>query len=371
MGVNGAQEVFFAILIIFSGLYLISKKGNVLLLEFAVFAIPFAMLLLSALLAEFRYGQPVIYGIAEFRRVLAILIFFPLIHGLKVGYVTKGDILKWLKLIAIVLGVLNVFVGASGGLELSQDSFERVGIGQHFVALGAILFFFDWISGREKSALASYFFLLIVLLLVIQTRQIVIATIIASLFLMEIRGKSTVFFAVLIIIFLISLSFESVSSSLASRIPRVTELINGSDELSDSARGNAVRAIFQVFKESGWALGYGGLYVNWNDGFKYYFGPNFILADVGLLGSVFRFGFAGVLIFLGYLYFQVKYIRSISDRAVKRICIAVFIQLLVMSPVASILDYRGHVAGVLLALSCSLRKRDSLSGGQSGLQREL
>lgn len=361
LGVVGVQEIFFVALMAFGGLYLI-RKDRALLSESAIFAIPFVMLLLSALLAKFHYDQPLVYGIVEFRRVLAILVFFPLIHGFKVGYITKDEIIKWFKAIAIILGVLNILMGGGGQITLSQDSFERVGIGQHFVALGGILFLSDWVSKRAKSALASYFFLLLVLLLVIQTRQIVIATLIASLFLMEIRGKSTVFLLGLVVIFLISLSFESVSSEFASRVPRVMELISSRNELSDSARGNAARAIFQVFRDSGWALGYGGLYVSWHDGFKYYFGPNFILADIGLLGSIFRFGLIYVFIFGGYLYIQVKYISSMSDIIMKKICVAIFIQLLVMSPTASILDYRGHIAGVLLALSCSLRKRDDFDG---------
>jgi hypothetical protein len=354
IGIYGFQELFFVLESFVAVIYFLKFRFSIE--ELTVFLIPIAALFLSSLFSLYWFDQPFLYGVMEYRRVLGVYIFFVLVWAIRTGVLTTDSILEWIMAIAVLLGFLNIiFSGASVGSGVSQESIERTGIGQHFVAMGAVMFFGRWVNSGKIIDIFLFLFLFLVLLLVIQSRQIAIATLAVLPIILKISLKDIpVLFLFFMFLFGIGY-YEPFQDAILERLPRMEELVeNGIYEITESARGVAIYEILNEFQSTGWFWGHGGLYQYWNGGFESYYGPNFILADVGLIGGLYRLGFIYVLFLFFYLRLQIKSNLRIVDQVDKKLIWALFIQLLIMSPTGSLFSYRGHVLGVILAIALSM-----------------
>lgn len=353
IGIYGFQEAFFVFSFFVSILYFL--KFGFSAEEILIFFIPLLALIFSAIFSYYWFDQPYIYAVMEYRRVFGLYIFFIFIWAIRVNIFTVDSIINWFVFISLLLGICNILFSGSAGGGISQESIERTGIGQHFVAMGSVICFWKWVNSGKMVNLIFSIFLFLVLLLVVQSRQIAIATLLVMPIVMNISSKSIPLFLLFFTIVLGVGYYEPFQDAILERLPRVAELVdNGVYEISEGARGVALYEVFTEFQSTGWFFGHGGLYKYWNGGFEPIYGPNFILADIGLVGGLYRLGIVYVLLLIVYFRLQVTAILKIEDQIWRKLLWALFFQLLIMSPMGSLFSYRGHVAGILIALAFSL-----------------
>jgi hypothetical protein len=359
LGIKGASELVELFCALFSFYYFwiqLYSKGTVSKIDFTVFGLIWAAFFYSAIAAQIRFGQPFYYGMIEERRLLNFFIYFPIAWGIRRGVVSIEQILSWIIGVALLCGLLSVLVvsGVIAPLKVIEVSVntlreDRFGIGSAYIALASLILLFRIVKFKRKVLFAQFLFLVLVLLAVVQTRQILIALLISSIFLLG-ATRFAIWSTIAIGAFAVTAaSSETVSSLLIKYQGLFLQL--GSDEyLEASARALTINTIINEISGGAW-LGSGALSGLWHDGFARLYGENFFLADVGFIGSLYKFGVLAFVLYAVYLSLQYKLLRASIGHQHYRLIMAAWVYLLVILPVAATLEYRGSISGMLLALS--------------------
>jgi hypothetical protein len=120
--------------------------------------------------------------------------------------------------------------------------------------------------------------------------------------------------------------------------------------LQDSARVLTSLQIYHEFS-NGDPWGHGALSLMWRDGFHRFYGVHFFLADVGIIGTIFRFGILAVPILLFSSWILVRAIRTLPGGEVRRTVAYGIIFSFLLMPTAGLVVYRGFFLGILLAIA--------------------
>ena len=144
----------------------------------------------------------------------------------------------------------------------------------------------------------------------------------------------------------------SVIANLVTKYQALFGQIVSDQYVAQSARAQTISSIFAEFKryDAAW-FGSGCLSSNWHGGFDSVYAANFYLADVGIIGTFYKFGVLSL--FLLFLYFMLQFSALLAARGHPdfRFVLATCALVAIVMPVGAPLEYRGFITGLLLAVS--------------------
>ncbi|KZX63438.1 hypothetical protein A3710_16905 [Stutzerimonas frequens] len=305
-GIKGLNEAYLAVCIIFTILLLLASAEDAprefrILMYYCLYS-TVVFLLMPAVFAYFTYGQPIVFGLIEERRVLFCLGFAPLLFlGKRVSTLQFERALLYAALAAAFFSWCFKF-GVIPDMRpevRSDDRPDRSSIGPYLLCLGYFYCIQIWSKGVSPingAARSKTFYLVIAALLLLtlvfatQTRQLIVLCLAFTLFCL--RAKAVIWAASLAILLSPFYFYPSLLEILGLNI----EFYDSSlESVEDGARSHTIAAIFAHLDQVNW-LPSGSLSLMWQDGFIPYFGEHFFLSDVGIIGTLFRFGFLTFLI---------------------------------------------------------------------------
>jgi hypothetical protein len=126
--------------------------------------------------------------------------------------------------------------------------------------------------------------------------------------------------------------------------------LSSTDYINESAR---ILTSLQIFSEfsNGDLWGHGALSLMWKGGFHRLYGENFFLADVGVIGTMFRFGILAVPILIFASWILIRATRRLPKGEIRRTVAYGIIFSFLLIPTAGLVVYRGFFLGILLAIS--------------------
>jgi len=384
VGVPYSQEMFILLLFAFAFLYLsgcliqnitIPSAGVVVLLLVLFY------LTMSPLLAKYMLHQPYIYGVIEERRVAMLLVFFPVYYLMRGRGVSADRLTQIIVAIAVAASAVMVVssMTASGGdaAAAGDDLREgRMGAGVAFVALSALILLAALLTGntqrlfpRSRRPLVISVVLLGVfvgeILFIVQSRQTFLGIGIAAVAVAAVqRGRGMLVLGLGVIA-------AAVAFIQSDRLVDLFGQLVSDQYLEQSARSRAIDIIFSALRDSSY-VGMGALYQGYRGGFEELYGPNFYLSDVGIFGTFYRFGFLAVIPVFLWLTVYLRVMRSVNDMFVRVFARLYLVYFVALWPVGGVVEYRGAVAGVVLAIAAAAgwstsRGRDRMRDKPAGV----
>ena len=129
-----------------------------------------------------------------------------------------------------------------------------------------------------------------------------------------------------------------------------------SNYLQSSWRVLSIREVI-LSTQAGGIFGHGSLSLIWQEGFHRVIGEHFFLADIGIIGTFYRYGLFGIFWYLVWMVIQLTLIAKMPAGSRRRSDFAILLFLIVLLPVAAPFEYRGFVTGVLLAMTTFYRSQ--------------
>jgi len=300
-GIKGLNEAYLAVSIVFTILLLLASAENAprefrILMYYCLYS-AVVFLLMPAIFAYFTYGQPIVFGLIEERRVLFCLGFAPLLFlGKRVSTLQFERGLLYAALIAAFFSWCFKF-GVIPDMRAevrSDDRPDRSSIGPYLICFGYFYCIQIWSKGispingaaRNKTLyMVIAALLLLTLVFATQTRQLIVLCLLFTLFCL--RAKAIIWAASLSILLSPFYFFPSLLEVLGLNTEFYDSTLEG---VEDGVRTYTISSIFAHLDQVNW-LPSGSLSLMWQDGFIPYFGEHFFLSDVGVFGTLFRFGF--------------------------------------------------------------------------------
>lgn len=351
LGIKGVQEVFYLFLICFSFLYILSKARPIQ--DVFIISLTFLLIMLSAVSSAIKFGQPIEYGIIENRKVLALLVYFPLIYVLRSERVSYSQLEKAVVNMAVVCAIISVciylgLIPTINSIEYKSNNLReiRFAIGQVFIATSIVLLLAPVGKSVHAFRLHKAFVLAFVLIFIIQSRQLILITMLGLLLVGGYRRFWVISGIIIIVSFLVVGDFLTIFNSSFELFSYTLS----NEYINYSWRAQSISTIIGEFLNQP-GFGFGGLYIGWQDGFHNVYGPYFFLADVGIFGSLYRYGLLTFPIYGLYIALQVGILMKIKDHSYRRLFTVLFIMVLIGSPVGAPLEFRGQLTGFILAAS--------------------
>ncbi|WP_313433266.1 hypothetical protein [Stutzerimonas nitrititolerans] len=311
-------------------------------------------LVLPAVFAYFTYGQPIVYGLIEERRILFCLGFVPLLLlSKRVSTLQFERALIYAALVAAFLSWCFKF-GVIPDLRdevRSDDRPDRSSIGPFLICFGYFYCIQIWSKGKSpindaKRNRNLYLVIAAVLLLTLvfatQTRQLIVLCLAFTLFCL--RAKAVIWAASLCVLLSPFYLYPSLLEMLGLNIEFYDNALDG---IEDGVRSTTVSMIFDHLNLVNW-LPSGSLSLMWQDGFIPYFGEHFFLSDVGIIGTLFRFGFLTFLIVPLSLLVYRNIARNIGTDM--QFLYSVMLALFVIWPLNGLFEYGQPVIATLFVI---------------------
>lgn len=326
-----------------------------------IFYIPIIAAFYSSSMAYFSYGQPLIYGFIEERRMFEIWVYFPLARHIA----CSSDIRVIIKQV-IFLGLIITVIGFSNRLGLF-DGWKQIDVGAgalrqlranfsgHFVIISAITALVMGSALRARTlAVINLIFVATFLLFVSQTRQYFLVLVIAiAVFSVFGTWRPTIRLAVasagMFLLAFAAILFLGLGAPMESNTVRLFLQLFDGNFLSSNSRALALGAVFRDIS----FFGHGALSLQWENGFARVYGNYFFLADIGIFGTVHRFGIVTIV----YMFVTLRLLRGAISGAAQispiysNLPALYSIVLVLLWPLGGILEYRGMSVALILALS--------------------
>ncbi|MBE9526401.1 MAG: hypothetical protein IME94_05440 [Proteobacteria bacterium] len=372
IGVSYLSEGVLAFLLFFTFLFVASrliKGAGFRKIDFLILVIVFGAWFLSAFNAFLVYKQPIIYGLIEDRRILDMLVYYPLVYAIRSEWIDHEDIIRAVLIVGLIAIMLSILfkVGLFGAPDVSIQNLplhkraDRTSIGTQFVILST-LFAYTLAIGfyRERGRLLIIALIgFLVLVVIVQTRKIVIIVTALMLFfsLKNRFGIKVVLFSTAIAGLGMAFLFEKyLSVESLQRFIAIWSQLTSENYLTSSARAHTIASIWYELKEVYFMWGYGSLSLLWNDGFHRFYGANFFLADVGLAGMFFRYGLFMALFFIGIFLYAMHYSYQKMSNIPLRRSIGISMWFIILSPGAGLFLYLGTSCGIMLAIASGFER---------------
>ncbi|WP_213908941.1 hypothetical protein [Stutzerimonas nitrititolerans] len=311
-------------------------------------------LVLPAVFAYFTYGQPIVYGLIEERRILFCLGFVPLLLlSKRVSTLQFERALIYAALVAAFLSWCFKF-GVIPDLRdevRSDDRPDRSSIGPFLICFGYFYCIQIWSKGKSpindakrnrNLYLVIAALLLLTLVFATQTRQLIVLCLAFTLFCL--RAKAVIWAASLCVLLSPFYLYPSLLEMLGLNIEFYDNALDG---IEDGVRSTTVSMIFDHLNLVNW-LPSGSLSLMWQDGFIPYFGEHFFLSDVGIIGTLFRFGFLTFLIVPLSLLVYRNIARNIGTDM--QFLYSVMLALFVIWPLNGLFEYGQPVIATLFVI---------------------
>ncbi|WP_145139092.1 hypothetical protein [Pseudomonas duriflava] len=359
IGILYVNELYLVICLAFTLFYLLASVGMEkrdfnILFSYGLYS-SVVFILLPAIFSNLYYGQPLIYGIIEERRVLfcfsfAVLLF--LAKNMKVAHFEHTFFA--VVLLSCVLAWMFKF-GALPDLRDKVASFDRPdrsSIGSLAQILGYFYAIQIWnkgsspIDGSEKSKtpyLILACFILLTLVFATQTRQLIFLSLCFTL--LCLKSKSVIWVALSCILLSPFYLFPELITALGLNVDFYTQSLE--DGPTDGVREQTISYIFMHLHSNNW-LPSGSLSLMWNNGFIPHFGEYFFLSDVGIFGTLFRFGFLAFFIVPLSLFCYYRFAKRLClNTNFTLICMLAF---MVIWPLQGIFEYMQATIAFLLVI---------------------
>ncbi|WP_312713337.1 hypothetical protein [Stutzerimonas nitrititolerans] len=311
-------------------------------------------LVLPAVFAYFTYGQPIVYGLIEERRILFCLGFVPLLLlSKRMSTLQFERALIYAALVAAFLSWCFKF-GVIPDLRdevRSDDRPDRSSIGPFLICFGYFYCIQIWSKGKSpindakrnrNLYLVIAALLLLTLVFATQTRQLIVLCLAFTLFCL--RAKAVIWAASLCVLLSPFYLYPSLLEMLGLNIEFYDNALDG---IEDGVRSTTVSMIFDHLNLVNW-LPSGSLSLMWQDGFIPYFGEHFFLSDVGIIGTLFRFGFLTFLIVPLSLLVYRNIARNIGTDM--QFLYSVMLALFVIWPLNGLFEYGQPVIATLFVI---------------------
>lgn len=358
IGIKYVQELYIAICLGFAAFLIAgSPKGRKAeynaLLSFCLF-MTFMFVVMPAVFSMLYYGQPFQYGLIEERRVLMCFSAFWLLFAAhRMSAAQFERLILSTAMVAVVLSWLafKEITPELRDLDGSHDQSRpgRASIGAEALIIGFCMCVYYWHTGKSMIdgskrggmiyiGLAVLFFMTLVF--VTQTRQLLLVCLVFSILTLKLR-----FVKFGVVGVLVALPFYLNPELLLHLGVSLDFYMQAVEEgVQDNVRENTVGQILKHLDTNMW-LPSGSLSLMWNGGFKPHFGDYFFLSDVGIVGTLFRFGFlSAVVIPMGLYAYWVTAKRLSRDM---HFTVAMFLSFLIIWPLQGMFEYLQTVTATL------------------------
>lgn len=270
-----------------------------------------ALPLLSAVLANLNFGQPIVYGLLEERRFFEYLVFFPTLFLLIMAKPTEEEVGNYFLYVALACATVGFmyYVGiipTNAVTSYTVDDWtqyedllrpDRYRIGSGFVTMAAFMLMYKMKEQVKLSQLLILLYFVAYLWLVMQTRQTMLVWGIAGLWIFRKRIDSLMKMSVLGIA-LLTVSYFIVPEFYIEQYERFHALLFEATS-GPGVRDLTVETIVDAIRNNNF-IGMGALSLQWNGGFSRIYNSHFYLSDVGVFGVYYRFGFLALFIVMIY-----------------------------------------------------------------------
>jgi len=331
-----------------------------ILMYYAFYSV-FVFTVLPAIFSFYTFGQPITYGLIEERRILFTFGFVPLLLLAKhVSTRQFEHALIYAALIAVILSWCFKF-GLVPDLREEQTSWDRPdrsSIGPFLICFAYFYCIQVWAKGKspingEQRHRKLYLLIAAVLLLTLvfatQTRQLIVLCLAFTLF--SLRAKAIIWAASLCVLLSPLFFYPELLEVLGLNIEFYENSLDG--DVEDGVRPHTIASVFSHLSLVNW-LPSGSLSLMWQDGFIPYFGEHFFLSDIGIIGTLFRFGFLTFLLVPLTLFVYRWIARTINTEM--EFTYAVMLAFFVIWPLNGLFEYTQPVICMLFVLH-ALRAR--------------
>jgi hypothetical protein len=331
-----------------------------ILMYYAFYSV-FVFTVLPAIFSFYTFGQPITYGLIEERRILFTFGFVPLLLLAKhISTRQFEHALIYAALIAVILswGFKFGLVPDLREEQTSWDRPDRSSIGPFLICFAYFYCIQVWAKGKspingEQRQRKLYLLIAAVLLLTLvfatQTRQLIVLCLAFTLF--SLRAKAIIWAASLCVLLSPLFFYPELLEVLGLNIEFYENSLDGNVE--DGVRPHTIASVFNHLSLVNW-LPSGSLSLMWQDGFIPYFGEHFFLSDIGIIGTLFRFGFLTFLLVPLTLFVYRRIARSINTEM--EFTYAVMLAFFVIWPLNGLFEYTQPVICMLFVLH-ALRAR--------------
>lgn len=365
VGIKFLNEAYLAICLGFSLLLIFasteeSSREFRILMYYAFYSV-FVFTILPAIFSHFTYGQPIAYGLIEERRILFAFGFVPLL--LLAKYINtlqfeRAFIYAALLAVALSWGFKFGMVPDLRQEQTSWDRPDRSSIGPFLICFAYFYCIQIWAKGTspingEKRQRALYLIIAAILLLTLvfatQTRQLIVLCLAFTLF--SLRAKAIVWAASLGVLLSPFYFFPELFEVLGLNTEFYGSNLEGGVE--DGVRPYTIASVFSHLNLVNW-LPSGSLSLMWQDGFIPYFGEHFFLSDIGIIGTLFRFGFLSFIVIPLTLSIYYRIARNINSDM--QFTYSVILAYMVIWPLNGLFEYTQDLICMLFVLH-ALRAR--------------
>ncbi|WP_407296870.1 hypothetical protein [Stutzerimonas zhaodongensis] len=349
----------FAVLLILSSTEDASREFRILMYYAFYSVVVFTVL--PAIFSYFTFGQPITYGLIEERRILFTFGFVPLLLLAKhISTRQFEHALIYAALTAVFLSWCFKF-GLLPDLREEQTSWDRPdrsSIGPFLICFAYFYSIQIWAKGKspingERRQRNVYLVIAAVLLLTLvfatQTRQLIVLCLAFTLF--SLRAKAVVWAASLCVLLSPLYFYPELLEILGLNVEFYESSLDG--DVEDGVRPHTIASVFSHLNLVSW-LPSGSLSLMWQDGFIPYFGEHFFLSDIGIIGTLFRFGFLTFLLVPLTLFVYLRIARSINSDM--EFVYPVMLAFFVIWPLNGLFEYTQPVICMLFVLH-ALRAR--------------
>lgn len=331
-----------------------------ILMYYAFYSV-FVFTVLPAIFSFYTFGQPITYGLIEERRILFTFGFVPLLLLAKhISTRQFEHALIYAALIAVILSWCFKF-GLVPDLREEQTSWDRPdrsSIGPFLICFAYFYCIQVWAKGKspingEPRQRKLYLLIAAVLLLTLvfatQTRQLIVLSLAFTLF--SLRAKAIIWAASLCVLLSPLFFYPELLEVLGLNVEFYENSLDG--DVEDGVRPHTIASVFSHLSLVNW-LPSGSLSLMWQDGFIPYFGEHFFLSDIGIIGTLFRFGFLTFLLVPLTLFVYRWIARSIDTDM--EFTYAVMLAFFVIWPLNGLFEYTQPVICMLFVVH-ALRAR--------------
>ena len=112
LGIKGVQEILYVFLLMFATGYLMRQAAcrAVIKNDFIVYFIVVCPFIYSSVASFATFSQPIVYGLIEERRILAFLIYFPVVWAIRKAVISVDQVFVWVYWAAVACALLSILV---------------------------------------------------------------------------------------------------------------------------------------------------------------------------------------------------------------------------------------------------------------------
>lgn len=317
--------------------------------------------LISAVLANLNFGQPLVYGLLEERRFLQYLVFFPMLFLLIKASPSQEELGKYFLYVSLFCATLGFayylgIIPQNKGVSFTVDDWtqyedllrpNRFRIGSPFVTISAFMLMYSMRDRVTVGRLLMLFYFAAYLWLVLQTRQTMVVWALAGMWIFRKRIDSLMKMSALGVAILV-VSYLLVPEFYHAQYDRFDALLFDATS-GPGVRDRTVAIILDAISANNY-FGMGALSLQWQGGFTRVYNSHFYLADVGIFGVYYRFGFlapvAALIFYGGFIWIM----RQCSDKGALLAALQLsFVVSMINFALSNALTFSGDIYGMAAA----------------------